>query len=82
MAKLGNSLINNTDIDLVNMVINIIAEYVKIFLEGQILNGSDKITGCKDITRIHEVATAVITYDDLVKLKIKLFNHLEKVLFG
>ena len=60
------------------MVINIIAEYVKIFLEGQILNGSDKITGCKDITRIHEVATAVITYDDLVKLKNKVFQSFRK----
>lgn len=78
LAKLGNSLINNTDIDLVNMVINIIAEYVKIFLEGQILNGSNKITGCKDITRIHEVPTAVITYDDLVKLKNKVIQSFRK----
>lgn len=78
LAKLGNSLINNTDIDLVNMVINIIAEYVKIFLEGQILNGSDKITGCKDITKIHEVATPAITYDDLVKLKNKVIQSFRK----
>ena len=50
LSKIGNSLINNTDIDLVNIVINIIAEYVKLFLEGEALKGTDgKITGCKDI---------------------------------
>jgi len=41
LAKIGNSLINNTDVDLVNIVINIIAEYIKMFLEGQALNGSE-----------------------------------------
>ena len=30
-----------TDIDLVNVVINIIAEYVKLFLEGEALNGTE-----------------------------------------
>lgn len=78
LAKLGNSLINNTDIDLANIVINIIADYIRRFLEGQILNGSDKITGCKDITRIHKVATPAITYDDLVKVKNKVIQAFRK----
>lgn len=78
LAKLGNSLINNTDIDLANIVINIIADYIRRFLEGQILNGSEKITGCKDITRIHEVSTPVITYDDLVKVKNKVIQSFRK----
>ncbi len=42
LSKIGNSLINNTDIDLVNIVINIIAEYVKLFLEGEALKGTDR----------------------------------------
>lgn len=78
LAKLGNSLINNTDIDLANIVINIISEYLRRFLEGQILKGSSKITGCKDITKIHEVDTPVITYDDLVKLKNKVIQAFRK----
>lgn len=78
LAKLGNSLINNTDIDLANIVINIISDYIRRFLEGQILKGSDKITGCKDIKRIHEVETPVITYDDLVKLKNKVIQAFRK----
>lgn len=78
LAKIGNSLINNTDIDLANIVINIISDYIRRFLEGQILKGSSKITGCKDITRIHEVDTPVITYDDLVKLKNKVIQAFRK----
>ena len=79
LSKLGNSLINNTDLDLANIVINIMADYVRMFLEKEILIGTTgKITGCKDITRIHEVATAVLTYDDLVKLKNKVIQAYRK----
>jgi len=80
LAKIGNSLINNTDVDLVNIVINIIAEYIKMFLEGQALNGSEKITGCADIPESQTVttATAAITYDDLVKVKNKVNQSFRK----
>lgn len=79
LAKLGNKLINNTDIDLVNIVINIIAEYVKLFLEGEALNGNNgKITGCKDITRKVVLDTPVLTYDDLVKVKNKVIQSFRK----
>lgn len=82
LAKIGNSLVNNTDIDLVNIVINIIAEYVKLFLENECLNGTEgKITGCSDIpeTQIVETETAsVITYDDLVRVKNKVIQSFRK----
>lgn len=82
LAKIGNSLINNTDVDLVNIVINIIAEYIKIFLEGEVLNGtSNKITGCSDIPAEQTVETevaGVISYDDLVKTKNKVIQTFRK----
>lgn len=79
LAKLGNSLINNTDIDLANIVINIMADYIRMFLEKEILVGTTgKITGCKSITKIYEVATAAITYDDLVKTKNKVIQAYRK----
>lgn len=79
LAKLGNSLINNTDIDLGNKVIEILSDYVRRFLEGQILNGhTNKIKGCSEISRIHEVATPAITYDDLVKTKNKVIQAFRK----
>lgn len=82
LAKIGNSLVNNTDIDLVNIVINIIAEYVKLFLEGEVLNGTDgKITGCSDIPESQTVETevsGVISYDDLVRVKNKVIQSFRK----
>lgn len=79
LAKIGNSLVYNTDIDLVNTVINIIAEYVKFFLEHEALNGNDnKIQGCRDIKQILELESPVITYDDLVKLKNKVIQTFRK----
>lgn len=82
LAKIGNSLVNNTDIDLVNVVINIIAEYVKLFLEGEVLKGTTgKITGCSDIPASQNVETevaSVISYDDLVKVKNKVIQSFRK----
>ncbi len=82
LAKIGNSLVNNTDIDLVNVVINIIAEYIKLFLEGEVLNGTDgKITGCSDIPASQTIETEVaevISYDDLVKVKNKVIQSFRK----
>lgn len=82
LAKLGNSLVNNTDIDLVNIVINTIAEYVKLFLEGEALKGTaNKITGCSTISATQTVTTevaGVISYDDLVKTKNKVIQSFRK----
>lgn len=81
LAKVGNSLVNNTDIDLVNIVINIIAEYVKRFLEGEALKGtSGKITGCSDIPekQTHKTKAGALTYDDLVKTKNKVIQSFRK----
>ena len=82
LAKIGNSLVNNTDIDLVNVVINIIAEYVKLFLEGEALNGTEnKIAGCSEIPATQTVTTevaGVISYDDLVKTKNKVIQSFRK----
>lgn len=79
LAKIGNSLINNTDIDIANIVINILAEYARIFLEKECLKGTTgKIVGCSGITNILELATAAITYDSLVKLKNKVIQTLRK----
>lgn len=82
LAKIGNSLVNNTDIDLVNIVINIIAEYIKLFVEGEVLNGTEnKITGCSAIPASQTVESEVagaISYDDLVKVKNKVIQSFRK----
>lgn len=81
LAKIGNSLVNNTDIDLVNIVINIIAEYVKMFLEGEGLKGTEgKIEGCQGIPekQTHHSVGGVMTFDDLVKTKNKVIQAFRK----
>ena len=81
LAKIGNSLVNNTDVDLVNVVINIIAEYVMRFLEGEAIKGTvNKITGCSNIpeSQTHETKPGVLTFDDLVKTKNKVIQSFRK----
>ncbi len=74
LAKLSNSLINNTDIDLVNKVVELMAEAVVRFEENEGLNGTDgKITGCKDVElNVTTASATAITADELIKLKNKV----------
>jgi HK97 family phage major capsid protein len=82
LSKLSNSLINNTDLDLVNFVIERVSTDVAFFLEGEILNGTaDKIEGLQTLEagRIFETATAgAIDADDLIKLKNKVKQAFRK----
>lgn len=79
LAKIGNSLINNTDIDLANHVIRILGDYIRRFLEKELLIGTaGKIEGCSTIKNIQKVSAPVITYDDLVKLKNKVIQAFRK----
>lgn len=68
LTLIGKSLINNSDIDVVSKVIEIMSEYFQIFLEGEAIHGTaDKIDGLsKNTNKVEEVA---ITYEALVKTK-------------
>lgn len=68
LTLIGKSLINNSDIDVVSKVIEIMSEYFQIFLEGEAIHGTpNKIDGLsKNTNKIEAVA---ITYDALVKTK-------------
>lgn len=73
LVKLSNSLINNTDVNLVDFVIKRISYEVSRFLEGEILIGTaGKMAGLSglDASRVRETATAsVVDADDLIDLK-------------
>lgn len=77
LTKLSNSLINNTDIDLVNKVIELMADTILRFMEKELLIGTtSKVTGCSGITEgITTAASTVFTADELIKLK----NSIKKV---
>lgn len=82
LTKLSNSLINNTDLDLVNFVVERIAYEVGRFMEGELLNGTDtKIAGITTLEagQIIETAVAsVIDGDDLISLKNKVKQAFRK----
>lgn len=71
LVKLSNSLVANTDIDLENKVIDLMAEAVSRFMERECLIGTDgKVEGLKGVTLRHTCASAsVITAEDLIKTK-------------
>ena len=71
LAKLSKSLIANTDIDLENTVVNILAETVARFMEHECLIGTEgKVQGLRGVTKKVTAASATaITAEELVKLK-------------
>ena len=71
LVKLSKSLIANTDIDLENTVVNLVAEVVARFMEKECLYGTDsKVAGLRGVTQgITAASATAITADELISLK-------------
>lgn len=70
LALVSNKLKDNTDINVVDFVINQVAESIAEKLEKEFVNGSTKIIGITSATKgITAASTTAITYDELVSLK-------------
>lgn len=71
LSKISNSLINNSQFDIVNFVVNQMAEDIARFIEKELLIGTpDKVAGLSSLK--HSVtagAATAVTADDVVKLK-------------
>ena len=76
LAKISVSLINSTDIELVDFVVAKMAAAAAAFIDKEILdptNASQKITGLSNAEQIiYAGSTSAITADVLIKLKNKL----------
>lgn len=74
LAKISISLLNSTDIDLVDFVVGKMAAAAAEFIDAEILAGtSGKITGAAAATQVVLAgSTSAITADVLIKLKNKL----------
>jgi HK97 family phage major capsid protein len=78
LAKIGRSLINRSDVDVVSYVINAIAKSIAWFLEKELLNGggalgSGKLSGLAQISggqTLTGATTLVIDTVELVKLQL------------
>lgn len=74
LALVSKSLVNNTDIDVVAKVVDLMAQAIARFLEHEILVGTTgKATGLKGLTnKFTTGSTTAITADDLIDLKNKV----------
>lgn len=71
LSKISNSLINNSQFDIVSFVVNQMAEDIARFIEHELLNGTDgKVTGLSTMqNEVTAEAANAITSDEVVKLK-------------
>lgn len=71
LSKISNSLINNSQFDIVSFVVNQMAEDIARFIEHELLIGtSDKVTGLSTMqNKVTAAAASAITSDEVVELK-------------
>ena len=77
LSKISNSLINNSQFDIVSYVVNKVAESIAQFLEKELITGTEKINGVLDTTKNTTVATFdtaddVPTVDELIEMQVKI----------
>ena len=70
LSKISRSLINNSQFNIVDYVIDEMAYAIKRFIEKELLIGTaDKVTGLSDLTNVVTTASATaITADEVIKL--------------
>lgn len=80
LCKISKSLVANSDIDLENKVIEIMAEAISRFMEHECLIGTDgKVAGLRGVKLVVTAGSATaITADDLIKLKNKVKKQFRK----
>lgn len=71
LSKISNSLINNSQFDIVSFVVNHMGEDIARFIERELLIGTtDKVEGLSKLTNsVTTAAGTAITSDEVVKLK-------------
>lgn len=71
LSKISNSLINNSQFDIVSFVVNQMGEDIARFIERELLIGTEgKVEGLSKLTNsVTTAAATAITSDEVVKLK-------------
>ena len=83
LAKVSRSLINNSQFNIVDHVIDLMAEHIARFIEGELLNGTqDKVAGLSGLTNgVTAEATDAITADEVIKLHDSIKDRFQKDAF-
>lgn len=78
LAKISKSLINNSEFDIVGFVIDKMAQAIAVFIEGELLNGTeDKIEGLRGVTADMTVTSAsstAVTVNELMDTQDKVVD--------
>jgi len=69
LTLVSNSLINNSQFDIVNFVINEMANAIARFIEDTLLNGKGEVDGLSKVSGKTTAATGVVTGDEVIGLK-------------
>ena len=70
LALVSQSLINNSQFDIVNYVIEQMAYSIKRFIEGVLLNGGGSVDGLSGATNVKTAGAATeVTSDEVIELK-------------
>lgn len=71
LAKVSRSLINNSQFNIVDYVVDLIAEHIARFIEGELLNGTEgKVAGLSKLTNVVTAdASNAITADEVILLR-------------
>lgn len=71
LSKVSKSLINNSQFDIVNFVINAMAESISRWIENELLNGTtDKVAGLSTVTQKVEATSSIaVTSDELIDVQ-------------
>lgn len=71
LTKVSKSLINNSQFDIVNFVINAMAEAISRWIEKELLNGTEnKIAGLSSVSqKVDAASSTAITADELIDLQ-------------
>lgn len=71
LAKVSRSLINNAQFNIVDYVVDLMAEHIARFIEGELLNGTEgKVAGLSNLTNIVTAdASNAITADEVILLR-------------
>lgn len=75
LTKISKSMVNRTDIDLVNFVVQKVAESISVFLENELINGKTRAKGLATIAKkqlLTAGSSTAITADDLIKLQLEV----------
>ena len=74
LVKVSRSLINNSQFNIVDRVIDLMAEHIARFIEGELLNGTDDyVAGLSGLTNgITAGSASAITADEVIKVHDKV----------